>query len=1024
MLEDGLEDLDGREVKRNVPPPSFGDYELIEEIARGGMGVVYKARQRSLNRIVALKMILTGRLAGEAELRRFRVEAEVAAGLQHPNIVAIHEVGEFEGQPFFSMDRVEGESLAELAHNEPLPGKRAAAYLKTIAEAVQYAHAKGVLHRDLKPSNILIDQNDQPRITDFGLAKRIVAGDLMGLTSPSGWQSLENDQSPRASTATDLTITGQVLGSPNFMPPEQAAGDRQAVGPAADVYSLGAILYQLLTGRPPFLAENVTQTLRMVAESEAASPRLLNPAVPLDLETICMKCLQKEPSRRYSNAQALAADLDRFLKDRPIEARPVSQLAKSWRWCRRHPAVASLGTGVLVLLVTVAVVSLVSATRLKAANRRATDKLWDAYLGQARAERLSGRAGRRHKSLDLLKKAAQIKPAVELRNEVIACLALEDLRPIKEIKFKIGQWPGFDSTHERFAIIDSEGNLVVRRCSDEQELSSFPGPVLPGLGAEFSPGGGYLAAYRGTDTQRLFQVVDLKAKASVISISSFPVRTWEFTRDEKSILMSVYARPSAILMYSLSSGSEREIFRSPVLPSALRQSPSGHELAISSSDSNDAQVFDLESGILLYALPHPAPVAGVDWHPNGRMLMTCCADRKIYIWDTITKEKRMMLTGHETGLNRAIFSHDGDRIASTAADNSFRLWNPWSGQQILTCPAHGFLQHFTPDDRLIAIPNARAFDLYQLSGRREWRAFYADDYAESGAWKCAWHSDGDLFFSAHRDGVRLWNTKSGHQMGFIPTDSESHAVRFSARSSKVIVATSSGLTMWQVESNFTFHSETSFGPRQSADSLYFNSSETLLACVVGGQVELFEWPSRRSLGALQLTNGIYGSAFSPSGKLCVAWPYPPGQPQRVWDVKSGAVLADLQMDAMTGAIFTPDDRMLIAGSSEEYVCWSTESWKPVWRLSRSDSGGAHGRIALTQDGRLGALTLSAQSIRLFEPSTGRELATLEAPVPQILSWLAFSPDGNRLIASTQTSTIHFWDLGLVRQGLAGMLLDW
>jgi len=335
-----------------TPLLAFNDYELQEEIARGGMGVVYRARQISLNRPVAIKMMLGGHLANFAEMNRFRAEAETAAQLQHPNIVAIHEVGEHAGQPFFSMDLVEGQNLAQLVRDEPLPSRKAASYLKTIAEAVQYAHSRGVLHRDLKPSNILIDANDHPRITDFGLAKRLS-------NSEPGTQNPE------------LTQTGQVLGSPSFIPPEQAAGQKGAVGPASDVYSLGAILYHLLTGRPPFLAETLPQTLRMVAEQEPVSPRLLNASVPGDLETICLKCLEKEPIRRYATAQALADDLNRYLRDEPIQARPIGPVLRIHRWCVRNKALAATGTAVLALLLVVAIGSPIAAVRINSERKQA-----------------------------------------------------------------------------------------------------------------------------------------------------------------------------------------------------------------------------------------------------------------------------------------------------------------------------------------------------------------------------------------------------------------------------------------------------------------------------------------------------------------------------------------------------------------------------------------------------------------------------------------------------------------------------
>jgi predicted Ser/Thr protein kinase len=295
----------------------FGDYELLEEIARGGMGVVYKARQFSLDRIVAVKMILFGPLATADQVRRFRTEASAAGCLQHPNIAAVHDVGLHGNQHYLVMDYVDGPNLGHLVADRPLPARDAARYVKVIAEAVHYAHERGILHRDLKPSNVLIDSEDRPRVVDFGLAKRFT-----------------EDSS--------LTLSSNVLGSPSYMPPEQAGGGRLKVGRYSDVYSLGAVLYYLLTIRPPFQGETVAQTLSMVTNSEPLSPRLLNPAVPRDLETICLKCLEKEPTKRYATAQALAEELDRFARREPIKARPITRPERVWRWCRRKPTLAVL----------------------------------------------------------------------------------------------------------------------------------------------------------------------------------------------------------------------------------------------------------------------------------------------------------------------------------------------------------------------------------------------------------------------------------------------------------------------------------------------------------------------------------------------------------------------------------------------------------------------------------------------------------------------------------------------------------
>ncbi len=303
----------------------FGDYQIIREIARGGMGVVFRARQVSLNRTVALKMILAGQLADEDAVRRFYIEAQAAANLDHPRIVPIYEVGEHEGQHYFSMGFVEGQSLSQRLAEGPLPARAAAELIRRVSEAIEYAHQHGVIHRDLKPANILLDQSGNPRVTDFGLAKK-VQGD-------SG-----------------LTGSGQIMGTPSYMPPEQAGGKRGEVGPAADVYSLGATLYALLTGRPPFQAATAMDTVIQVISDEPVPPRRLNASIPRDLETICLKCLEKEPGQRYAMAASLEEDLGRFLRGEPILARPVSQAERAWRWCRRNPTVAALAASLVAAL--------------------------------------------------------------------------------------------------------------------------------------------------------------------------------------------------------------------------------------------------------------------------------------------------------------------------------------------------------------------------------------------------------------------------------------------------------------------------------------------------------------------------------------------------------------------------------------------------------------------------------------------------------------------------------------------------
>jgi len=344
----------------------IGDYVILEEIARGGMGVIYKARQCSLSRIVALKVVLRGQFARPEELARFRTEAQAIAHLHHPNLVSIHEVGELNGLPFFAMEYLEGGSLSRRLNHQPLPATDAVQLLLPLVQAIDYAHARGIIHRDLKPSNILLSRSSAPlqeciaKITDFGIAKQI-------------------DQD------TELTRTGEILGTPSYMAPEQATGSREHIGPTVDVYSLGAILYELLTGKPPFAGEDSTNILLRVVQQDAPSPRVANPAISVDLETICLKCLEKEPNKRYTSAGMLAEDLRRFLAHEPLLARPAGFWDKTRKWMRRRPVWATV-IAACVLLTTVAFASLVIVWQQAEAKAQVEARMYDSEKQSYRAQ--------------------------------------------------------------------------------------------------------------------------------------------------------------------------------------------------------------------------------------------------------------------------------------------------------------------------------------------------------------------------------------------------------------------------------------------------------------------------------------------------------------------------------------------------------------------------------------------------------------------------------------------------------------
>ena len=372
-----------------MPLPAVPGYEILGELGRGGMGVVYKARHRQLNRVVALKMILSGAQAGRQQLARFQLEARAVAKLQHPGIVQVFDVGEHDGKPFLSLEFVEGGSLAGKIQGNPWPPQHAAEIVVLLARAMEEAHRHGIVHRDLKPANVLLGKNGQPKITDFGLAKNVEG---------------ESGQ----------TASGTVVGTPSYMAPEQALGLTEEIGPRSDVYALGAILYELLTGRPPFKGASIVGTLRQVTSEEPLPPRLFHTRVPVDLNTICLKALHKEPPRRYASAAALADDLGRFLAGEPIEARPVGRVERAVKWVRRRPVVA----GLLALLVLVTLGGLAGITWAYAAAVRQRDAALEAnrrrvraQVEQARHRRTPGGAGHPRRPRD----AARRRPAPAAR---------------------------------------------------------------------------------------------------------------------------------------------------------------------------------------------------------------------------------------------------------------------------------------------------------------------------------------------------------------------------------------------------------------------------------------------------------------------------------------------------------------------------------------------------------------------------------------------------------------------------------
>lgn len=583
----------------------FGDYELLEEVAQGGMGVVYKARQTSLNRIVAVKMILAGHLATDADVQRFASEAETAASLKHKAIVPIHEVGQQNGQHYFSMDFIDGRNLAEVIRTAPPSPEEAARIVKAIAEAVDYAHSEGIIHRDIKPSNILIDDSGQVHITDFGLALRV-----------------EVDR--------DLTRTGQVLGTPSYMPPEQARGKRDLVGPASDIYSLGAVLYDLLAGRPPFRGESAADTIRQLIDAEPLSPGQLNRDTPRDLETICLKCLAKEPHKRYGTAALLADDLARYLADEPILARRVNSVERAWRWCRREPRMAILFATLATLVAFIATIGPIIAAQQIRLRHEAE------YLLGEKAELLDEKAC----LIDKLQTSIADQERVAAEALQQAELATRRAFNVQLRRTQQVWWSDPRQAEE----------LLGDRLRCPPELRDF--------------------------TWHLFDsLIDREPKTIAVPLGNHP-RLALSSRGE--LLASVNDtniqiwRTTTLSEYALIRGDFRDVW-------SVEFSPSGEWLAF--GDNKDVVVWDVANRREFKRLSGHANKVSCVGFSDGGTLLASGGSGEVRIWNSAKGWNSTRLTGHEHRIYDVTFSPTETVLASASHDQTIRLWDTATGLQ-------------------------------------------------------------------------------------------------------------------------------------------------------------------------------------------------------------------------------------------------------------------------------------------------------------------------------------------------------
>jgi WD40 repeat protein/predicted Ser/Thr protein kinase len=1015
---------------------ALGDYELIEEIARGGMGVVYRARQVSLNRLVAVKVLLAPEFARDT--RRFRREAEVAASLNHPNIISIYEVGEHDGQPYFSMELIEGRSLADLSRDQPLGARRAAKLTKTIAEAVHFAHERHLLHRDLKPSNVLVDASGAPRVTDFGLAKRS-DGDA------------------------DLTLTGQVLGTPNYMPPEQARGAESSV--AGDVYSLGAILYQLLTGRPPFVAETITQTLRLAAESEAVSLRLLNPELPRDLETICAKCLEKDPKRRYASARELADELGRFLRDEPIQARPIAPVEKLIRWCRRKPALAlSIGAGLTLLLLVVvgspiAIVRIDTARKLaEAAERRAEQQLYTALLEQARATVVSGELGQRLGALDAVRRAGAFSNSSVLRGLAVSALDLPDLRFERDVPIRPGvMYPRLDPAFERIALPRGTNPTEIWSVPDQRVLSTLPASTnLPAFGSAWSPDGRYFLVMRDHDSGGRRRDIEVWDLASTTEVRPSAGAARSKSEDASSLPRAAAVSSVVAPEDGRTPGSRRVLLLRRVPWGAVSYHPSLPRIIAGQLPAN-ASIWDLETSRELarhrlagepldlkfapdgesFAAAHlfgvgpmvtvhqaadgtpgasrafPDHVNEIEWHPGGRWIAVPDHSGTVHWMDAQTGTTRV-LGRHKAAAVRAVFSPDGEYLFTGGWDRDLICWDVRAMQRAFRVGLDSYEMQFRADGRQCAIyrwPDTRvrlhAFErpiLYReyagdLGGGRNHAAFSPD-----GRWLAAGGDGRLVVWDLSGNGPGAESDEAGHsRLRFAPNgelfaDQRGRCFRF-----RVTPGTNGAAPELE---RLGMASPAGFV------SLCLVSNGVVLTGSSGSRLAAFDQLAEDSAPWKRTVDGLNGA--SPDGQwLGMFRSYTPHL--YIHRLPGLERVAKLTNDANISRFeFSPlNDEVAVSSRAAGITFWSTATWQRTRHLTNFTD------LRYSPDGR----TFWLSTVRTTALHDARTLEPL-LPLPTGTLPLAFSADGRYLAASVDSRRMQVWDLAAVRNQLRAINMDW
>jgi WD40 repeat protein len=1051
----------------------LGDYRLVREVGRGGMGIVYEAEQLSLGRPVALKILPLAGALDMRQLQRFHIEALTASQLHHPHIVDVFGAGCERGVHYYAMRYIDGQTVAQLIARmrklcgleaadgpagECLPvgppgtgpldrlttegSARSAGYCRAaaevvaqVAEALDYAHEHDVVHRDIKPSNVMLDTQGQAWVTDFGLA--------------------------HLQRQAHLTQSGDLLGTLRYMSPEQALTRRDVLDHRTDIYALGATLYELLTLQPAVRGKEREEMLRWLTFEKVVWPSRLNPAIPPDLEAIVLRAMAKAPGERYGTAQDLAEDLRRFVSDQPVLARRPTRLQQAGKWARRHrgPLLAAAAAAGLVLALILALLAL-SNVRIRealvlsdlraqeqqtqAAEREKTWQLALARWHDARLSRQTRQPGQRYRSLEALAETVRHLRSLdqfeasrrELRDDTLAALTLWDVRAGKRLAAERTQWlQSVDPLGQHYASLEAPHVVAWRRISDDQVVHHWQWEGSPCFYLEVSPDGRYILALSREDRERekgVCRVWDSQTGQLVVEHRISPRSGLAFRPDSRVIALAQC--DGSVVLCDLSTGRDSPAVPAGPMPEHLRFHPCGRYLAVSFFKHPDVVVWDLAAQeVVLRLLGECYGGGSLAWSPDGSLLAVGSTDSNIYLCTFPGGSIQAVLRGHEHFVTRLEYHPSGRLLASCSHDDSTRLWCFSPGGQLVL-----------PGERLLGFSRAGSrLTTVSVKGATEWELADPGDclhylpYGQGpsrGPWGIAFAPDGRLLASASQDGALLWDATAARLMGRLPSG-WGYALAFSPDGRRLFTTGPEGVMQWPLvpeRDGQVLH----VGPgtilqRTTAEgrSLRIDiagTGESLLLGAGDGGVDLVSLAAPGKARRLGRHDGPSWVALSPDGRWAISTSHP-NDTVCVWDVARAILLRRLPHGGeYSGATFSPDGRWLVTATRSEFCFWEVASWELKARLPR-DPRSLCNSVAFTRDGLLLGLVDGRNRIRLYDAATLplRHLATLETPEgPAGLSGLSLSPDGTRLAATTGYNAIALWDLRRLRQELATLDLDW